>query len=974
MSYRFLLAVIVTALSLQACSPHEQPQSPTSNQQPAAADDRHQSDGQQTDGNWYISSNDKASSVDVFKSPADSRDYRFITLDNGLKVLLISDPDTDKAAASLSIEVGSFENPEDRDGLAHFLEHMLFLGTDKYPEPGEYQAYLSEHGGTFNAYTSLEETNYFFDVDAQHLLPTLDRFSRFFVAPLFNPDYVDRERHAVDSEYQLKIKDDSRREWDVLRELANPDHPFSRFSVGNLDTLANTPENPVREDLLAFYQKYYSATEMNLVVLGKQPLDELEHEVSSRFKQVPAHQITLEKTDTPLFSKKLPFRVNIRPEKELRHLSFNFPLPSVAQHWQQKPVEFLGHLIGHEGEGSLLANLKQQNLAEGLSAGLVFDSRHGSLFSVQIALTPAGVEKRDQITKEFFRWLDLIKTQGLEAWRYEEIASLSEQNFRFAEKQPPMNYVQRLSTNLHLYNPGDILRGNYLFEHFDASNITNLASRLNANNVAIVLTAPDVETEQQSILYGAPYRVEELDSSTLTAPENEGALQLALPTKNPYIAENLDIVTAESKTDKPFNLGGKDNLWYYPDSQFNSPKGYFEARITLPDMTAIERSVMVDYLVALILDQLSAETYPAMLAGLGFNLNTWEQGFAITITGYTEKQQLLLERILQALKKPDWNSERLNRVKDSLLRKWRNSSKEWPLRQLFSRLPPLVKNDWLAQEKADVLEKISRQQLQQFHRQLFNSGKGRVYAGGNFSDSQAQAMTETLTTELGLSNDNLKATLEIKNLARSAPLPSTSYYVDHNDSAALLYLQGDKDSLEERATFSLLSNILSAPFYSSLRTEKQLGYAVGSTIAPMQRVPGQLFYVQSPKVDAEALKREINSFLDNAQAIVADLSDEDFERYRQSVLAQIEEKPRNINELAARHLESLNLGYEDFDFRPRLVAALNAIDKETITEAFSRVMVGKRAGLWILTSPDKAVGSGEPLTEEYLEPAFNYDS
>src|SRR5690606_2626772 len=127
------------------------------------------------------------------------------------------------------------------------------------------QAFLTEHGGAFNAYTSLEETNYFFDIDPAYLVPTLDRFSRFFVAPLFNEEYVDRERHAVDSEYQLKIKDDSRREWDVLRELANPEHPFSLFSVGSLETLKNSEEDPVREDLIAFYEKYYTASRMNLV-------------------------------------------------------------------------------------------------------------------------------------------------------------------------------------------------------------------------------------------------------------------------------------------------------------------------------------------------------------------------------------------------------------------------------------------------------------------------------------------------------------------------------------------------------------------------------------------------------------------------------------------------------------------------------------------------------------------------------------
>ena len=66
----------------------------------------------------------------VIKSPNDQRDYAHVTLDNGMRVLLISDPDADKSAAALVAFRGSFHDPEDRPGLAHFLEHMLFIGTN----------------------------------------------------------------------------------------------------------------------------------------------------------------------------------------------------------------------------------------------------------------------------------------------------------------------------------------------------------------------------------------------------------------------------------------------------------------------------------------------------------------------------------------------------------------------------------------------------------------------------------------------------------------------------------------------------------------------------------------------------------------------------------------------------------------------------------------------------------------------------
>mgnify|MGYP001072999397 CR=1 FL=1 len=117
----------------------------------------------------------------IITSANDNREYRHIRLANKMDVLLISDPTADKAAASLDVYIGSYQNPQDRAGLVHFLEHMLFLGTKKYPEPGEYQSFISEHGGSHNAGTGLEDTNYFFDIDAAYLEPALDRFAQFLV-------------------------------------------------------------------------------------------------------------------------------------------------------------------------------------------------------------------------------------------------------------------------------------------------------------------------------------------------------------------------------------------------------------------------------------------------------------------------------------------------------------------------------------------------------------------------------------------------------------------------------------------------------------------------------------------------------------------------------------------------------------------------------------------------------------------------
>ncbi len=269
-----------------------------------------------------------ASAVEVVKSPQDHRKYEYFVLPNDMKVLLISDPHTDKAAASMDVNVGSSSDPRGRQGLAHFLEHMLFLGTKKYPSPGEYQQFISAHGGENNAFTAFEDTNFHFDIDKDHLEPALDRFSQFFVAPLFTPEYVEREKNAVNSEYQAKITDDDRRGYSVLQQVINPAHPMSQFSVGSLATLADRPGSKIRDELIRFYKAHYSADLMSLVVLGKEPLPVLHKWVADRFSAVPNTGATALAIKAPLFKPgTLPLRLNVEPLKDTQELQIVFPLP-----------------------------------------------------------------------------------------------------------------------------------------------------------------------------------------------------------------------------------------------------------------------------------------------------------------------------------------------------------------------------------------------------------------------------------------------------------------------------------------------------------------------------------------------------------------------------------------------------------------------------------------------------------------------
>ncbi|CAM9400370.1 unnamed protein product, partial [Ectocarpus sp. 4 AP-2014] len=184
-----------------------------------------------------------------------------------------------KAAAAMAVSVGNLSDPEHCQGLAHYLEHMLFMGSTKYPDENEYDSFISASGGSTNAFTECEYTLYHFDVLPQHLEKALDIFAQFFVSPLMKADSSDRELQSIESEFCLSKNNDSCRLQELWCHTCKRDHPYSKFCWGNLYSLREEPQSKgvdVRQELVDFHAKHYRASAMQLVVQGGQTLDKLQ--------------------------------------------------------------------------------------------------------------------------------------------------------------------------------------------------------------------------------------------------------------------------------------------------------------------------------------------------------------------------------------------------------------------------------------------------------------------------------------------------------------------------------------------------------------------------------------------------------------------------------------------------------------------------------------------------------------------------
>ncbi|MCP4008950.1 MAG: peptidase M16, partial [Proteobacteria bacterium] len=734
----------------------------------------------------------------ILKSPADSREYRAIQLGNGLKVMLISDVTADRAAAALDVHVGSGNDPQDRQGLAHYLEHMLFLGTNKYPESGEYQQYISKHGGSNNAYTVLNHTNYFFNITPDYFEGALDRFAQFFIAPLFNEEYIKRERSVVNSEYQARKDDEGRRLWTARRVIYNPEHPVTQFSVGSLETLADRDNDPVREDLLSFYRRYYHAPRMAMSVISNHSLDQLQAWVENSFSAIPANGEAYSPFATPLvLPSKLPAQLRLKPIKDIRRVAFSFPIESVQAYEDSKPGQYLSNLLGHEGEGSLLELLKSRAWANSLSAGLGFSDDIQASFEINVDLSELGFRHIDEIGSLLFSYIELIRTQGIKESYYDELAQLAELNFRFQEKSSESSLVQGLASRLHRYKMHEVLSRPYLFEVYKPERIAQILQRLRPENLQLIITDPDIESDQQTEWYGVSYIESKIDPGWLERWQNAKPIGvLALPEANPFIADKLEILPPEYEgSGQPVELKDITNVqvWHQTELGFEQPKAslYFSLRSSVANDSA-RHAMLTELYVKAVQESMSAYYYPAYLAGLDYQIYRHSRGLSVRVSGYSAKQSRLLEKIIDEMLSLQIDQQRFDLYAENIRQDLENSIKGRPSAVVISGIyDVLLSSSWSNREKLAALQMIDLAALTAHRKDLLEAPQLLVLSLGNVSEQDSlQAGRQVSRLVSGQHSIKAVARARVRKLTQGQWVLQDSAAIPDDAAMALIY-QGE---------------------------------------------------------------------------------------------------------------------------------------------------------------------------------------
>eukprot|EP00117_Sycon_ciliatum_P004772 scpid28567/ scgid9001/ Insulin-degrading enzyme; Insulin protease; Insulysin len=946
----------------------------------------------------------------VLKSPADTASYKVFKLENGIKVLLISDNATLNLpmAVSVNVDAGFFNEPAEYPGLAHFLEHMLFLGSEKYPAEGGYANYLAMNGGSSNAGTNTDYTNYYFHVNQDAGAKALDMLAQFFISPTLSKDGVAREVKAVDSEFRNSLSNDAFRRERFLSLMSSQQSQASRFAVGSVETL-NKPG--VLTALRKFFKEQYTSDRLSVAVWSTDKLENLEQLVRQSFSAIP-------KTTSPEFIPRAPFPHESRAQ--MGHygtingddtINVYFQIEPIRGKERRRPVDLIVHLLAHEANGTVLAKLRHVGWATALR-GYTDESNVGyALLTFTIQLTVAGKEHNNEIIGMLFDYLRLIQSSGITQHVWNDMLALDEIEFEFNRPfTDPTSAISGLARRLgRISSPADLLSPPSR-SIWDPEMALNIVKTMTPDNVIVLIGS----SEDAGFTHYDPLYAFNFTRSTIGRVQRERWQSqkrdpfFKIPGANPYVPDIKTLTALQEQLPIPapellVNVAGK-KLWWYPNHEFSRvPKVSID--ITLyTDVERIQQDdVTLHTLMALWLSMvekaLSTLTYNAHLAGLSYGLSHSVSSLHLTVTGYADVKplRLYLTTLLESIFKTALDSAlRFTRVQTEMARSLRLFDRRNDIFEHAKVFKNLLLHKYNVAAQPDkvlsAVESMTHDQVAGFVTTFTGALTAVGFVHGSVSRSEAKALFD-MTPEFPVDLDTVRHQETIalgpssrpvyRSLTTEAAAINSAVYdiipigasCEVAGISITTYTMGCSQASLRRTVFiQFLVQLISDECFDQLRTKEQLGYIVYCGFTKFVNQQQLVAVVVSPSRNVTYVESRIQSFLASfAVTLENRLSDPSrWAQLRTSVRSVLSRPDNSFEDLTYRLRAEIHQARFQFDVNAQLLSELEHVtDPMSVVNFYNDILQSKRQlSIQIYNKEETSLHAGDNILDESSLPAW----
>lgn len=828
-----------------------------------------------------------------------ARQPQQLVLANGLRVRLLPLGSGSQAAALVRVHAGSHDAPAAYPGLAHFLEHVLFLGSRNYCAAQGLMPFVQGCGGQLNASTRERHTDFFFQLPADRLEDALLRLVDMLAHPLLDPAAQLREREVLQAEFHARAQDAETLCDAALEQLTDPSHPFSAFHAGNRDTLP--VEQPAFQQALRdYHHRFYHTGQTELLLAGPQAAQVLMRLAERADAQLTAGTSIVRQARPLGGVDNVWLRLKL-PQGDSR-LQLAFRLERLPE--QAAPaLDCLSTQLASEAPGGLCSRLRETGWCRSIKLRVPYLYKGQGVAVVELALTEQGVQARATVVEAVLGWLR---------------AFLSESRLSTSS----VHYRQVLSRRLQRAEPLARLR------HWvdpdawgDGRDDAVLAEALNAviqqmlDCTPLVVIADSTDFEQALPLAGQGFALRLAHDSAPAADPIHW--QWEPPQANRW----LKAVTGYSASALPAAL-----RWLGPEDAQGQGALYIGWQFVGERPTAALGHTVAQVIAAC---QWAAEE-----AGVSLRLENSGFAWCLELQGHAQAIATMLGDILPQLTAPPASAyaegarqaEREERLEDGQIL----------IRQMLMQLPRLLA------EKPD--------NPATFTADLHRAWQSATWCGMavGFAPELSGPLADALMQMPGEQTAAFR---------KPAAITGKHWYrvggaVNRAETACLLFFPLPDGAPVTEASWRLLAQLLEGDFFRRLRSELQLGYAVFSRYHSVGFHAGLLFGVQSPTASTQDILGHIEGFLTE---FAAKLSSQPADALRQAATdtaARYNDGARSLRTRAERAWQSC-LGGQDLERPVAVAAAMSALQQADLVAAMARLVHPDACRVVVSTDPEQ---------------------
>ncbi|KAH8583781.1 secreted insulinase like peptidase [Cryptosporidium sp. chipmunk genotype I] len=441
----------------------------------------------------------------------DENKYRFIKLDNGLKVFLVSNSLLYTSSLSLGIEVGSAHDPEGIEGVSYLLTQELFKKEANTTGDTDFRKLLDDNNGYFNVESNKLSTIYSYNIKSKHFKSSVNAFRKRLDKSVITWSSLDESISQVTELTELFKRVDSLQELQLKRDLSNSSHVFHRFPYGTNETLREIPSKnnlSVHEETIRFKKNYYSPHLMVLSISTSLSLDTTEELVRNAFSDLVSTEVTPEKPEK--FSKNVnhPYDtligkfIEIKSHTPEAYITMEFPIPNQSKLWKYKLGSYAKYFLTQRFHDGFLDKMTELGWVREIEVDVInYDTGFSNLV-VKATLVDSDRNKLVRVIQAIFATLDAVKSAKYNKYLDEQVRRVEQGILKQYKSTGYYKYSKNIVKSLleSGCSPENVLLVPYELEAIDHDYVRMILEYLNPFNMLLTFSSSSFSRNSKDFL------------------------------------------------------------------------------------------------------------------------------------------------------------------------------------------------------------------------------------------------------------------------------------------------------------------------------------------------------------------------------------------------------------------------------------------------------------------------------------------